>query len=307
MESGRPGEFKYLVANERDLLWGISVTSVGFQRVAPGEEYPSKEHPPGYYFDVRKGRVLDEYQLIYVVGGGGVFATEGRSAEVAEGDMFLVLPGCWHSYRPDPDSGWSVYWIGFRGHTVDERMVGGFFDRGIAVFHVGIHALSVELYRMAVTVAGEQNPCYQQMLSGTVAQLLGIALYREQPFSSVDGEAMDKIARAKILMQEGLSGNISVQEVARRLHVSYSWLRIMFRKVTGMAPVQYVLELKLLRAKELLAAGTVNVKEIAYALNFSSPRYFSGFFKKKTGLSPQQYRERLAGLCRTADGTVAGE
>ena len=45
-------EFKYLVANDRDRLWGIVATSVGYQRVCPGEVYPPAGHPEGYRFNV---------------------------------------------------------------------------------------------------------------------------------------------------------------------------------------------------------------------------------------------------------------
>ena len=44
-------EFKYLVANDRDRLWGITVTSVGFQRIDADEAYPPADHPAGYYFN----------------------------------------------------------------------------------------------------------------------------------------------------------------------------------------------------------------------------------------------------------------
>ena len=79
MDKSDHSEFKYLVANESDHRWGITATSVGFQRVDPDEAYPSPIHPRGYYFDVVSGRVLDEYQLIYVVDGEGTLRTESGS------------------------------------------------------------------------------------------------------------------------------------------------------------------------------------------------------------------------------------
>ena len=77
------------------------------------------------------------------------------------------------------------------------------------------------------------------------------------------------------------------------MHVSYSWFRSAFRRQTGMAPSQYILELKLFRAMELLSDPAMTIKEIAYALDFSSARYFSGFSRKRMGCSPQEYRNRM--------------
>lgn len=55
---------KYLLATERDAEWGLTISTVGREEIAPGEAYPTKGHADGYYFDLQKGRILDEYQLL---------------------------------------------------------------------------------------------------------------------------------------------------------------------------------------------------------------------------------------------------
>ena len=45
---------KYMLANERDLKWGLSVTTIGYEEIAPGDPYPTKGHADGYYFDLSK-------------------------------------------------------------------------------------------------------------------------------------------------------------------------------------------------------------------------------------------------------------
>ncbi|KAA6310847.1 HTH-type transcriptional activator RhaS, partial [termite gut metagenome] len=64
---------RYIVANEKDMRWGLTVCSIGFQQIAPHEVYPPKCHPESYFFSTDKGRVLNEYQLIYITRGGGEF------------------------------------------------------------------------------------------------------------------------------------------------------------------------------------------------------------------------------------------
>lgn len=293
MENSERNEFKYLVASERDHLWGITVTSVGFQRVDAFEAYPPADHPDGYYFNVSSGRVLDEYQLVYIVRGEGTLECNGKRYRLSAGRMFLIFPGQWHTYRPNRKTGWSAYWIGFRGHVVDQRVRDGFFSAQSPVFSVGISPLTVEVYRRAMSAAEEEDVNYQQMLAGAVALLMGIALNRGSWASAADNEARDKIARARIIMRDNLSDNISAQEVARQLHVSYSWFRSAFKRMTGMAPAQYMIELKLYRAMEMLSDRKMTIKEIAYALDFNSSRYFSSFFRKRTGYSPVEYRNRI--------------
>ena len=60
-------DFKYLIVNERDKRFGLSVTTVGFQAIRAGSVYPPRNHPDAYYFTAQKGRVLHEYQLVYIL------------------------------------------------------------------------------------------------------------------------------------------------------------------------------------------------------------------------------------------------
>ena len=69
-------DFKYLIVNERDKRFGLSVTTVGFQAIRAGSVYPPRNHPDAYYFTAQKGRVLHEYQLVYITKGRGTFASD---------------------------------------------------------------------------------------------------------------------------------------------------------------------------------------------------------------------------------------
>jgi AraC-like DNA-binding protein len=74
------------------------------------------------------------------------------------------------------------------------------------------------------------------------------------------------------------------------LGVSYSNFRKLFKEFTGISPALYQQDLRLQRAKELLATTTLSIKEIAYRLRFESPDYFSSKFKIKTGKKPSEFR-----------------
>ena len=55
---------KYLTISPVDSVWGLAINSVGRQNIAENEVYPPQEHPTRYLFNTRKGRVLNEYQLL---------------------------------------------------------------------------------------------------------------------------------------------------------------------------------------------------------------------------------------------------
>ena len=69
----------------------------------------------------------------------------------------------------------------------------------------------------------------------------------------------------------------------------------MFKKYTGVPPVQYHLDLKILRAKEMLLYTDKSIKEISFEMGFQSIYYFSRVFKNKLGISPSEIRKSVTG------------
>ena len=96
---------------------------------------------------------------------------------------------------------------------------------------------------------------------------------------------------ARLLIRDNLDNNLTIQDVAQRLGVSYSSLRKLFKEFTGVSPALYQQDLRLQRAKELLSTTNLSIKEIAFSLHFDSADYFSTKFKHKTGVSPGQFRK----------------
>ena len=283
---------KYLLATERDAEWGLTISTVGREEIVPGEEYPTKGHADGYYFDLQKGRTLDKYQLLYQPEGEGVF----RSAHLAEtkikaGDIFLLFPGEWHSYHPSSTKGWKSYWIGFKGKNINDRVKAGFLSPEKPIYHVGYSNEIIALYEEAYKTAQEEAAYVQQTLAGIVNHLIGKMYSLERNIIlSKDSKHVDIINRARLRIRESLEDTLSIQEIAQELGISYSSFRKLFKEHTGFAPALYQQNLKLQRAKELLSTTDDSIKEIAYRLNFESPDYFSAKFKNQTGMKPSDFR-----------------
>ncbi|MGN0221537.1 MAG: helix-turn-helix domain-containing protein [Prevotella sp.] len=284
---------QYLVANEHDLKWGLTVSTVGYEEIAPGDPYPTHGHADGYYFNVKTGRELNEYQLLYIVEGEGLFRSEHFSeTKISEGDMFLLFPGERHSYHPLPHSGWKKYWIGFKGKNIDDRMAAGFLSIKKPIYHIGYSADVIQLYKNAYNTALQEAAFVQQMLAGIVNHMLGIMYAMERNIQlNKKFSHIDMINRARLRIREAVESNLTIQQIAEELGMSYSNFRKLFKEYTGMSPALYQQDLKLQRAKELLTATDMSIKEIAYRLNFDSPDYFSAKFKIKTGRKPSEMRQ----------------
>ena len=135
MNAAFPSFSRYLPQGERSRDWQLWCTTAGRVSVVPGSPYPpaAGEHPPQYVRTLGAGRVLDEYQLIYISHGRGHFVEEGgKRHPVGEGTLLLVFPGVLHSYSPDDDTGWDEQWVGFQGPLADQLVdPQGRFDPGL--------------------------------------------------------------------------------------------------------------------------------------------------------------------------------
>lgn len=289
----------YLGINKIDLDWGMAVSSVGMQFVPRNVDYPPiKKYyagkPSQYIFSPEQGRILNEYQLIYISEGRGKFWSKstGEDPIVLEaGSFFLLFPGEWHSYKPDKEIGWREYWIGFNGKIMEQRVNSRIcFKREMPVFKAGVQDKIKDIYMEAIDIALEQKSGFQIVLSCIAEYLLGLAFYNDRNRNMITTEWEDKVKRAKEVISCDYS-TITPQEVSERLSMGYSNFRRLFRKYTGFAPQQYIINIRINRAKEMLSSTVFPIKKIAFDVGFLNYEYFFRVFREKEGIPPAEYRK----------------
>lgn len=284
-------KFKYLVKNQRDALWGITINTVGSQDIEPDYEYyPPQAHPKGFLFNPTQGRRLDSYQLVYITRGKGTLYTEENHTEINEGDMILLPPHIWHSYYPNKKSGWKEYWIGFEGAYIDKRFDEKFFPNGLTIYNIGVKDKIVDLYEQAINIANEEKSCHQQFLAGIANLILGMTIYynNNKPDNDIVSKLIDK---AKVIIRNNIFEDINLEDIANQVNMSYSWFRKQFKSMTGLSPAHYIQDLRVKQAKEIISTTNLSIKEIAFKLCFDNTAYFIKVFKKHTGYSPADYRK----------------
>lgn len=290
-------DVKYLVVNDVDRSWGLVVNTVGKHDIKAGyDSYPPKLHPMSFYFEPERGRILDSWQLLYITDGAGTFYTDkGERIPITAGDMILLRPDQWHSYMPDMNTGWKEYWIGFSGDSVSPWVNSSVFNREMTVFKVGIHEDIIDLYERAIDTAAREKVSYQQCLAGIVSMLFALMVYRNRNLHVPDSETANAINRAKAIIRENFYDDMSLEEIARQVNMSYTWFRKQFKAFTGMSPAHYIQELKLQHSKKLLASTDMSIKEISFTLGYDAPSHFTNIFKKHIGCSPLAYRANCRG------------
>ncbi len=285
---------KYLTVTPAEEAWGFYLTTVGYSRTNPNQAYPpNPEHPLTHSFTWNKGRILNGYYLVFISKGKGIFESAlTEPSLIKAGTCFFLFPGVWHRYKPDADSGWEEYWIGFKGSYPDELMNKGFFDPKMPVMSAGLHEDLLTLIFKILDHVRSAPLGYHHVIPGITLEILGLVYALSQhknPDGDLDGQA---IARAKFILRENLEGPLDMEALVRELAMGYSKFRKLFKQATGQSPNQYHINLRLDKAKELLSTTNLNVTEVAYQLGFDSVFYFSRLFKKKNGVSPKSYREK---------------
>lgn len=288
--------YRYFPISQRDRNWGLYVTTVGEARIAPHTSYPPKGHPKGFAFDWQHGRVLDGFALNYISSGRGTFESGPRFTTAIEpGHAFLLFPKVWHRYTPDPETGWHEHWIGFDGEIPRQWLRHKLFSAKNPVLKLNAEDTVLATFSRIMQSVRANRPALQQILAGATHNLMGLIYSAQQAQPAHDAQNTNAIESAIVRIQNDFARDLNMKLLARELGVSYSWFRHTFTGHTGLSPHQYLLELRLVRARNLLTETDLSIKEIAMQTGFEDEFYFSRLFRQKLNASPTQWRSRTRG------------
>jgi AraC-like DNA-binding protein len=283
--------FKYLNPGEEDKDWGIYLNVAGKLTFPQGRTpYPSNEHPSDYYFTWEKGRILNEFQINYITRGSGIYETHDSNYSIKPGSLLISRPGAWHRYKPLTNTGWTENYVGFDGAIPRNILKADSPYVLKPVLQIGNREEFIDTYHKIFEMILEEKPGFQQVASGMIMKLLGYMVSLEKQKNFTNKRVERTIRDACFEMRENIGVEIDFKEYARDQNIGYSYFRKMFKQYTGIAPVQYHLDLKIRRARDLLISSDLSIKEIAYQVGFHSIHYFSRCFKSKTGRSPSEFR-----------------
>jgi AraC-like DNA-binding protein len=284
--------FRYLPLYPEIDDWGARVLSAGCIETPTDSPYPAPGHPDDHQFDWETGRKLSAHAFIYITSGKGVYESDASgTSEVNAGDVFVIFPGVWHRYRPMIESGWIEYWVECEGPLVETAVAKSRLSAKEPVIHVGHDRTLLGYFSEIIETIQAEPPGFQALIG--LQSTMAIARMRSlrQGLLEAGNPSDQKMVREAILaMAEDLDAKIVWEDLAAKLGVSYSSFRRTFRRITDRSPGDYFIEMKINRAKQLLAIPSRSVQEIAEILGFDTASHFSHLFKARTGKSPRAFR-----------------
>jgi AraC-like DNA-binding protein/quercetin dioxygenase-like cupin family protein len=276
---------------------GFYLNDVGHTVVPANSGYPPiiENHSQKYALSCEKGRVLQDFQVVYISEGKGVFqSTQGEPIPINAGDALLLYPGEWHRYQPDPEVGWTQFWINFNGDYADKLMSSEPLSSLRPIIRIGHDK---ELFQLLSNLA--ETMYSKPFLNPAVAAAQGIQVLAHLAITDQrhTNKYSDQVEAALCYIYEHAEQAIDYRTLARNLGFSsYTIFRQEFDKVTGLPHTQYQLGIRLDKAKELLCGTTLPIGEIADQLGFRDQYYFARFFKAKTGITASEYRQTSSGV-----------
>ncbi|MEC3880480.1 AraC family transcriptional regulator [Parapedobacter sp. 10938] len=282
---------KYLHIRNIDRDLGFYINTVGYTKIDKHSRYPEVgQHPADHVFSWNKGRILDGYYVVFITGGRGLFESAKTPPKVIEsGTCFLLFPGIWHRYKPDPEFGWEEYWIGFNG-DYPRHVMNRLFRPEAPFVKTGLSKDLLSAFTQLLRTVSQVEVGYQQVMAGITLQIIGL-INRINITEKTDNDpASVWVSKAILKLQNELANPVRMEDLVAEFPISYSSFRKSFKRVTGESPNQYHLNLRLNKAEELLKTTHLTVTEIGYHTGFDSPFYFSRLFKKKFGVSPKSLR-----------------
>ena len=283
--------FHYLPVEVNTLRGGCCLTSVGSLTYGPREKYPASGHPAEFNFDWKRGRALADFALVLITNGSGEWeAGTGGLTGVSAGDVLYLVPGGWHRYRPEFQTGWMEKWISLRGSVVHGFSRAGMLPDSCILQKGGIRShLESRMDRLVRDVmadCGSNRPSW-----GVRALSLFLECFGDQePTGGPSRHSEPAMETALRFIRENAHRPIGVSEVAASCGLERRTLERYFERA-GLGPVgRRIVNERIARAEMLLLETGMQIKEIAFACGFGGAQRMIYDFRRNRGITPGEMR-----------------
>lgn len=253
----------------------LTVTDAGYFPRATGH---FRERPQG------------EAETIVLVctAGSGTVVLHGAEHTLTPGTSIALPAGSPHRYAASERDPWTIWWMHVRGTDAGELTAPGPAGRLVRLRAVD---RVVALFDELVTLLEHRiSPAHLLASSGVAWNLL-----TRLSADSTLPAAGSPLERAMRYLEARVEGSIRVAELAALVGLSPSHLSALFRQATGSGPAAFHTSLRMARARSLLDTSPLSVAEVASAVGYADPLYFSRQFRRVHAVSPSAYRAQRKG------------
>ena len=255
----------------------------------------------------------DFVELVVILKGCGNFMIEDKVYQVGEGDLILLNPGTRHrSLRSPQEAEYQTEcYIGFtdveiRGCRKGELPLFKDCQRIVRM----PEALKKEIFALCREMERESSHCeigrYFMLKSCLIRMICLIARFQKQEYeqeekkryaAQYEFKSINKqyfVKKITEYMEEHYREKISLDQIAANMYLSSYYISKLFKSETGDTPINYLISLRMEKAKELLdTVPDCTIQNVAAAVGYEDAYHFSKLFKKYYGISPLYYKARI--------------
>lgn len=238
---------------------------------------------PNYSYSLKS---RDYHLITFISKGKGTFEIEDKVYELKENQLFIIPAGYWFRYTADATNPWRYSWIGFLG--IKSNFIYQAAEKHQFVYDCEDAGHYESMIAAILDSSGDSFSSFLK-INGLMYGLLGDLTEEIGILNQSSNQQLSTLARH--YMDLHYHDQILMSDVADFVGVHPNYLANVFKKETGISPKQYLSNLRIKKAKELLLETKDSVSLISQSVGFTDSLSFSKFFKKETGGSPLQYRK----------------
>jgi AraC-like DNA-binding protein len=251
---------------------------------------------PGHFFGpyVRK----NAYVVHVVIKGKGYFQIEGKTYPIHENQAFLITPDLSTYYEADKDEPWEYIWVGFTGVRSFEYLSNCGFTEGIYIIDVPDTA-PLKACVNNMLDAHELTFANDLIRNSELLKFFAILIqnYGENSKRNThDYPGTIYVNHAIDYITTHYKEQLRIQKLADYIGIDRSYLTSTFKKVKGISPQEFLVNLRMDRAASLLKETSLPINEVASSIGYKDPLAFSKIFKQYYGMSPKNYRNSTDSL-----------
>lgn len=230
------------------------------------------------------------YQLLYIADGKARFQINGKMYLLEKGNCVLYHPTdpqyYYYFLEDQPD----IYWVHFSSKEANAflRKTGWGKEN---IYNVGVLNSYIQLFDGMIQELQLKQPFFEEELQFMMQQLL-LKMGRNQIRQKTIFESYNKeVEEALRLFHLAPERDFTIKQFTKERGLNYYRFIDTFTHYVGMSPRQYIINIRMTIAKDLMTNSMFSVSEVAQLTGYENPLYFSRLFKKTWGLSPTEYRE----------------
>lgn len=228
------------------------------------------------------------FLITYTISGEGLLRYEGRKYKLSAGDGFVIDCQKPHRYECLGER-WQYVLVHFSGaaaHTYLRHIE----DAEAIKFSFAADSLFTMAFKRLFSLYIKEQKMQDIQAALLITDMLTHILMRAESHSSVTGVSSDMLAVQRYI-SENYAENISLDFLAAQFNMSKYRLAHAFKESLGISPIDYLLSVRLERAKDLLLHSNFSLTDICQTIGISGTNHFYYLFKKRFNISPSQYRQ----------------